>query len=130
MDLRSCGDFVSYWGSIASILGTPLALITILLAKSISEHIQDTRFTGRLKSLVSKLRASQKSGNTAHVREDLRIFLDALELHYSWPQRLFNKRVRRLYCAVRREYRAQTPSIRLLEGLLLNFKTIHAENQP
>lgn len=110
-------------------LGIPLAVITILIAKSISDHIQDSRFSKRLAGVVAKLRESQRSGNVTHIREDLKIFLDALELHYSWLERLYKKRVRKLYSAVKREHKAENPSIRLIEGLLLNFKTIHAENE-
>ncbi|WP_207185861.1 hypothetical protein [Rubrivivax gelatinosus] len=120
---------MSYWGSVASLLGIPLTLITILLAKSISDHIQDTRFSKRLANVVAKLRESQKSGNVDHIKADLAIFLDAIELNYAWVQIIGVKRVRKLYFAVRKQSKATEPSIRLIEGLLLNFKTIHAEAQ-
>jgi len=110
------------------LLGIPLAVITILIAKSISQHIQDNRFSNRLTVVVAKLRQSQNSGNTSRVRDDLKIFLNAIELHYSWFERKYNKRVRKLYAAVYEQSLASTPSIQLIEGLLLNFKTIHAEN--
>lgn len=123
----NCGDLVSYWGSIASMLGIPLAGITILLAKSISEHIRDSRFSKRLAQLVAKLRESQRSGNIDHVRVDLRVFMEAIELNYNWIQILLNKRVRKLYFAVRSQHLSTEPNIRLIEGLLLNFKQIHSE---
>lgn len=128
LTLSSCGDFVSYWASIASLLSIPLTIITILIARSISQHIQDSRFSNRLTGVVTKLRESQRSGNISRVRDDLNIFLNAIELHYSWFERIYNKRVRKLYAAVYAQSIAQTPSIPLIEGLLLNFKTIHAEN--
>lgn len=126
----TCGDFLSYWGSIASLIGIPLTLITILLAKSISDHIRDTRYAKRLEQLVSKLRQSQKSGNMKHVRVDLQVFLEAMELNYNWAQIILNKRVRKLYFAVRSQSKQDDPDIRLVEGLLLNFKTIHSEVKP
>lgn len=125
----SCGDFVSYWGSIASLIGIPLTLITILLAKSISDHIQDMRFSKRITSLVAKLRESQKSGNMEHIRVDLEVFMEAIEINYNWAQILFLKRVRKLYFTIRKQHKAQEPNIRRIEGLLLNFKTIHSEVQ-
>jgi hypothetical protein len=125
----NCGDFVSYWGSIASLIGIPLTLVTILLAKSISDHIQDSRFSKRVTNLVAKLRESQKSGKTEHIRVDLKIFMEAIEINYNWPQIFFLKRVRKLYFTVRKQHKAEEPNIRLIEGLLLNFKTIHSEVQ-
>jgi hypothetical protein len=123
----TCGDFLSYWGSIASLLGIPLTLITILLAKSISDHIRDARYAKRLEQLVAKLRESQRSGNLHHVRTDLYVFMAAMQLNYSWPQIMLNKRIRQLYLAIRKQHSNEVPDVRLIEGLLLNFKTIHSE---
>ena len=127
--ISSCGDFVAYWGSFASLVGLPLALITILLAKSISERIQDERFSKRVTALTAKLRKSQMTGNVKHVQTDLVVFKHALEVHFTWPKILLSKRVRKLYFAVRGQCKSDNPDIQLVEGLLLNFKVIHSETK-
>ena len=123
----SCGDYVSYWGSIASMIAIPLTLITILIASSIADYVKESRLTKRMSSIVAKIRESEKSGNIEHVKADLYVLLAAIETNYGWFYIILSKRIRKLYFAVRKQRKSDTPNIRLIEGLLLNFKKIHAE---
>jgi hypothetical protein len=73
------------------------------------------------------MRESNKAGNNEHLRTDLRILINAVETNHNIITIIAVARLRKLYFAARSERKSATPDVRLIEGLLLNFKKIHAE---
>ncbi|RYZ73456.1 MAG: hypothetical protein EOP09_01865 [Proteobacteria bacterium] len=117
---------LTLWGFIASIVGLIVSLWTLVIAGSISRHVRGTRFSNRITKIVGNIRTSERAGNLDNLRTDLDLLQAAIEASYYWFQILLIGRVRTLYWAAKAERKAESPNVRLIEGLLQNFRKIHS----
>lgn len=126
----SCGDFVSYWGSIASFIGIPLSLIGILLTKTVKDTIVGARFQSRLTSIIAKMRDAERNGNMQILKDEITVLVHTFETCFKWHELKYSARISKAYKEAKLQSTSATPNIRVLEGLLANFKTLHAEVNP
>ena len=125
-----CGEFLSYWGSWASLIGIPLTIAGLLLTKSVKDTIVASRFNRRLTKIVSEIRNAQRGGNPTALAQEIEVLVHAFETSFSWYELRFSTRISKAYKEAKKQSKEPAPNITVLDGLLTNFKTLHAEVNP
>lgn len=123
-------ETVGYWGSWASILGFPITVITLWFAKSVRDTILASRFQRRLALLVRAMREAERKANVKQLNAEIQVLVHTFETSYSRLELKFSTRVNKAYIEAKKQAQATSPEIRVLEGLLINLNTLHAEVAP
>ncbi|WP_198119568.1 hypothetical protein [Massilia rhizosphaerae] len=123
-------EAVGYWGSWASLISIPLTVATLLLAKSVRDAVIASRFQQRLASLVSAMREAEMKANIKQLTAEIKVLVHAFETSYSWFDLRFSSRVNKAYVEAKKQAEAPSPDIKVLQGLLINLRTLHAEVTP
>lgn len=124
------GDILSYYGSWASLIGIPFAMAGLLLTKSVRDTIVESRFEKHATRIMTRMREAESKGNSGRLIQEIEIFVHAIETSYSWPQRKFSTRIKKMYKEAKKQSNSAKPNIIVLDGLLTNFKVLHAGSKP
>jgi hypothetical protein len=121
---------VGYWGSWASLISIPITIATFLLAKSVRDAVIASRFQQRLASLVSAMREAEMKANIKQLTAEIKVLVHAFETSYGWFDLKFSPRVNKAYVEAKNQAKSSSPDIKVLQGLLINLRTLHAEVTP
>lgn len=124
------GDIFSYYGSWASIIGIPLAVIGLLLTKSVRDTIVESRFEKHATRIMTRMREAESRDNSERLIAEITILVHALETSFSWSQRKFSTRIKKMYEEAQKQANSPKPDIKVLDGLLTNFKVLHDGAKP
>ena len=76
------------------------------------------------------MREAEKSGNTKSLQDEILVLVHTFETCFNRFELRCSPRISKAYNEAKKQSMSATPAIRVLEGLLANFKTLHAEVNP